>query len=550
VPVVGATLLGVAGAAAGWDERGRAADARRLAAVAGQAVAAAHELQEERVRAVAWMSAAGRVGGRGPAGQGGPVDRALVARRGRVDRALAAYRAGAAGLGPAADPALDQAVAVAAGRLDRLALVRAEVDRALATPEQAMAGLDQMVAVLLGVTGELAHRLDAPAAARAARLLLAVASAKEATGRERSLLATSPAQTRDQVLRARLTAAAAVARYELIGVRAAAGDRLDLIDRALAAPGVRRVRRLELGLLQPAAGPPAVGDPEAWRAGLGARAGALRRVEREVAGDLDEALAALAATLLLLGVLAGRAPGPEAAAAATVPGLARRGQALAVRQLQLLEELVRDEADPDRRRDLLGVDHLATRLRRTSETLLAMTGPDPARRWARPVPLDLLLRAAAAEAEGLEHAGAGGPKFQGRRVDLLTTGEVEVAGAAAVDLVHLLAELLDNAAAGSPPAAPVVVTAAGEGDGHLIEVADRGFGMTDQELAWANRRLAGGSAADPAGRAADDRLGLLVVARNGFGVRLDRSPAGGVIAAVRLPAELLSARTPAPARPR
>jgi hypothetical protein len=97
--------------------------------------------------------------------------------------------------------------------------------------------------------------------------------------------------------------------------------------------------------------------------------------------------------------------------------------------------------------------------------------------------------------------------------------------------VHLLAELLDNAAACSPPAAPVVVTAAGDGDGHLIEVADRGFGMTDQELAWANRRLAGDIAADPAGLVAGDRLGLLVAARlaarNGFGIRLDRSPGPG-----------------------
>ena len=183
-----------------------------------------------------------------------------------------------------------------------------------------------------------------------------------------------------------------------------------------------------------------------------------------------------------------------------------------------------------------------------------MTAPDPAGRWTGPVPLELVLRAAAAEAEGLEHAGRGGPLLQGRRVDLLTTGAVEVAGSAAVDLVHLLAELLDNAAACSPPAAPVVVTAAGDGDGHLIEVADRGFGMTDEELAWANRRLAGEIAADPAGLAAGDRLGLLVAARlaarNGFGVRLDRSPAGGVTAAVRLPAELLSAGTPAPAQPR
>ena len=76
--------------------------------------------------------------------------------------------------------------------------------------------------------------------------------------------------------------------------------------------------------------------------------------------------------------------------------------------------------------------------------------------------------------------------------------------------------------------------------------------MTDQELAWANQRLAG-AAADPADSAAGDRLGLLIVARlaarNGFGVRLDRAPAGGVTAAVRLPAELLSGRTPARARP-
>jgi signal transduction histidine kinase len=368
-----------------------------------------------------------------------------------------------------------------------------------------------------------------------------------------------------------------VARHELIAVRAAAGDRLDRVDRALATPGARRARRLELALLQPAAGRPAVGDPGPWRAGLAVRAGALRQVEREVAGDLDEAarawlggrqrrardrlavvaavaLATLAAALLLLRGLAGRRPEPAAAAAATVPGLARRGQVLADRQLQLLDELVRDEADPRRRRDLLGVDHLATRLRRTTETLLAMAGPDPAGRWARPVPLDRLLRAAVAEAEGFEHAGRGAPPGQGRRVDLLTTGEVEVAGAAGADLVHLLAELLDNAAACSPPATPIVVTAAGDGDGHLIEVADRGFGMTDQELTWANQRLAGGGGAgDPAGLAAGDRLGLQIVARlaarNGFGVRLDRSPAGGVTAAVRLPAELLSAGTSAPARP-
>jgi anti-sigma regulatory factor (Ser/Thr protein kinase) len=96
--------------------------------------------------------------------------------------------------------------------------------------------------------------------------------------------------------------------------------------------------------------------------------------------------------------------------------------------------------------------------------------------------------------------------------------------------VHLLAELLDNAAAFSPPAAPIVVTGAGDGDGYLIEVTDRGLGMTDQELAWANQRLAGAAA------------------RNGFAVRLGRSPAGGVTATVRVPSGLLTARAPVAAR--
>jgi signal transduction histidine kinase len=142
--------------------------------------------------------------------------------------------------------------------------------------------------------------------------------------------------------------------------------------------------------------------------------------------------------------------------------------------------------------------------------------------------------------------------YRGRRVDILTTGEAEVEGPAGIDLVHLLAELLDNAAAFSPPAAPIVVTGAGDGDDYLIEITDRGLGMTDQELAWANQRLAGAAARDPASQAAGDRLGLAIAgrlaARNGFAVRLGRSPAGGVTATVRVPAGLLTARAPVVAR--
>ena len=609
VPLAGTVLLGVVGVAAALGERASAAEERRIAAVAGQAAAAAHELQEERVRAVAWAA------GRGSDGQ-----HELTARRRRVDRALAAYRSGAAGLGPSGDPALDQAIGAAA-RLERLAVVRAEVDRRLLAPEQTAAGHDTMVAALLAVTRGLAGQLDGPEPARSARLLLALAGAKEATGQERTVLAAAPppadegpaapagrppaaagqgastppvqlgqpsstpakggtpAAVAGQAQRVRLAAAAAVARAELNGVRAAAGGRLSGIDRALGAPAVRDLRRLELSLLEPAEDEQAVGDPEPWRAGLAARAGVLRRVEREVAGDLAEAsvawsryeerqvrdqlalaagatLATLAAALLVLRALPGLRERPPAGGA-TVPGLARRGQAMADRQLQLLEDLARDEPDPLRRQGLLGVDHLANRLRRTAETLLAMAG-EPVRQGTRPLPLSALLRAAVAEAEpgGSRRDGTlmgrePGQGGRGRRVDLLTTGEVEVQGPAGIDLVHLLAELLDNAAAFSPPTAPIVVTGAADGDGYLVEVTDRGLGMTDQELSWANQRLAGGH--DHPAAAAADRLGLMIAghlaARNGFGVRLSRSPAGGVVAIVRLPAARLTTPAPVPVRP-
>ena len=126
--------------------------------------------------------------------------------------------------------------------------------------------------------------------------------------------------------------------------------------------------------------------------------------------------------------------------------LARRAQALAARQLDLFGELVADDPDRHRRQGLLGVDHLANRLRRTAETLIAVSGSEPAGRAARPVALDQLLDAAVAEADP-----GGAPPGPARRVDLFTAGEVEVAEPAATDLVHLLAELLDNAAAFSPP---------------------------------------------------------------------------------------------------
>ena len=586
VPVTAAVLLCVAGVTTTWGDRAHAGKEHRAAAAAGRVVAAVHELQEERVRAAAFLAGDGRDGLAG-----------LRDRRRRVDAALADYRAAATGLVPTGDPALDQAMAVATERLDRLAVVRVEVDRRVDTPERAMAGHDAMVDALLGVTRGLATSLQAPAPALSARLLLAIAAAKEATSQERVVLASAgdaraaggagaarapanPAEAAapdpavDARHRLRLTATAAVARQELNGVRAVAGGHLEEIDRALGVPGVRDVRGLELALLDPGAGRAGAGDLELWRGGLTARAAALRRLERAVVGELAGAstarlarreaglrdrlvllavtvLASLAALLLLWrGPLGRGAAGQDRS---IVPGLARRGQALAARQLQLLGELAAEEPDRHRRRGLRGVDHLANRLRRTAETLIAVSGTEPAGRWTRPVPLNKLLHAAVAEADPGSSADGEAPVGAVRRVDLLTAGEVEVEGPAGTDLLHLLAELLDNAAAFSPPGAPISVTGGADGDDYLIEVSDRGLGMTDQELTWANQRLAGAAAGEEAGEAASDRLGLVVAgrlaARSGLGVRLGRSPGGGVTAAVRVPAGLLSTRSPAPAHP-
>jgi signal transduction histidine kinase len=417
-----------------------------------------------------------------------------------------------------------------------------------------------------------------------------------------------------------VAASAAVAGHELTRLHAAAGEGWPAIEDALAAaPGRQIARRLELAVVdatpapsQPvaqsqdpaqgqggtpagAAGPaqgqggtpaqgqePAAGaagpapaaatagtartedagvanpaELAAWRAALSARAGALRRVEQRLTGDLAAAAVATAdaqtrrRNRLLLATAAAAAlvggiglllrvrsvpPPPTLAAGQTLLGLARRGQGLLDRQLQLIDELERDERDPDRLEGFFRLDHLATRLRRNAETLLALAGTEPARRWERPVPVAGLLRAAIAEVEEYP------------RVELLAFDQAEVAGAAGFDLVHLLAELVDNAVAFSPPTAAVTVAGRADRGGYLVEVTDRGLGMPEEELAWANQRLEGRSA----GPAGPERVGLVVVARlagrHGIRVRLDRSPAGGVAATVRLPARLLTGVPAVPPR--
>jgi hypothetical protein len=204
--------------------------------------------------------------------------------------------------------------------------------------------------------------------------------------------------------------------------------------------------------------------------------------------------------------------------------LARRSQSLIDRQLELIDDLERTEADPDALENLFKLDHLATRMRRNAEDLIVLSGAEPARRWSQPVPLVEVVRAALAEVEDYN------------RVELLPIDDIGVAGQAVSDVVHLLAELIENATSFSPPGTKVQVAGQQVSNGYVLEIEDRGLGMSDEELVEANERLANPPMVD---FALSRMLGLYVVARlaqrYNIKVQLRHSWYGGITALVLLP---------------
>jgi signal transduction histidine kinase len=212
--------------------------------------------------------------------------------------------------------------------------------------------------------------------------------------------------------------------------------------------------------------------------------------------------------------------------------LARRNQSLVERQIALLDRLEAIEKDPDILENLFRLDHLATRIRRNAESLLVLAGTEPARKWSAPVTLAELLRAATAEVEDYS------------RIHVLhndDSGDVAVPGSAALHLTHLFAELIENAVQFSPPGTVIEVLSRKRGDSYVVYVTDSGMGMTDEQLAEANRLL---SSPPEAGLDLSRTLGLYVVgrlaARYGAPVRLARSPYDGIVASVTLPDDLVT----------
>lgn len=216
--------------------------------------------------------------------------------------------------------------------------------------------------------------------------------------------------------------------------------------------------------------------------------------------------------------------------------LARRNQSLLDRQISLLDDMEAKVEDADELSSLFELDHLATRMRRNAESLLVMSGAAQPRQWGSAIAVLDVVRAAAAEIADFARVTYFG--FE---------GDAAVAGNAVADVTHLLAELLENATAFSPPETPVVVAGRAVDRRYIITITDEGIGMDEPRVANANALLARPPAP---GLALSRTLGLHVVAhlaaRYGIGVQLRRAPGSGVTAVVALPATLL-ARTGDPA---
>jgi signal transduction histidine kinase len=209
--------------------------------------------------------------------------------------------------------------------------------------------------------------------------------------------------------------------------------------------------------------------------------------------------------------------------------LSRRSESLVLRQLQLIDDLENGEQNPTQLASLFQLDHLATRMRRNNENLLVLAGEEQGRRWNQPVSLIDLVRAATAEVEQYE------------RVVLYELPDVAVAGHAATDVVHLVAELIENATAYSGPETQVLIGARTLAAGDVVlDIADAGIGIRPEELGRINRRLAEPPVLDVA---ISRRMGLFVVGRLAakyrIQVRLTSSAAVGLNALVRSPPVLL-----------
>jgi signal transduction histidine kinase len=209
--------------------------------------------------------------------------------------------------------------------------------------------------------------------------------------------------------------------------------------------------------------------------------------------------------------------------------LAWRSQSLLHRQLRTLDAMERRASNPEDLEQLFRLDHLTTQMRRNAEGLVILSGAPTGRGWNQPVPLEDVLRAAVAEVEDYT------------RVGVVASSAILLVGPAVADVIHLVAELVDNATTFSPPPSEVEVRGEIVGNGYAIEVVDQGIGLDPADRVELNERLAQDPEFD---LTESDRLGLFVVAtlaaRRGIRVTLEPSVHGGTTAVALIPQPLVT----------
>jgi signal transduction histidine kinase len=210
--------------------------------------------------------------------------------------------------------------------------------------------------------------------------------------------------------------------------------------------------------------------------------------------------------------------------------LARRSQSLLERQMALLDGLERRAAEPHDLENLFRIDHLTTRMRRHAESLIVLAGDSPQRTFRNAVPFVDVLRAAAAEVEDYT------------RIRVICRTPAALASPAVADVIHMLAEFVENATLFSPPNTEVRIVGDLVANGFAVDIEDRGLGLSDEEIVAINARLADPPLFDLSG---SDRFGLFVAAqlarRHGIRATLRSSVYGGVTAIVLIPRDVVLA---------
>jgi anti-sigma regulatory factor (Ser/Thr protein kinase) len=437
-------------------------------------------------------------------------------------------------------------------RMDRLPELRASIDDGDVDRRQAVTAY----ADVIDPSGAAAPTVRTAPQDTTVNGLFALSRSRELLAEQDALLAaTSAGRGPSAADRIRLTQLAGARRALFTAAGAGLPPGADRRHRDLAAaPALARLHTIEDDL---AAEPGGIPDPSAWSPTFNELNTALWDLQDHAAREAADAATPRAVTAtvwagavggiglvalvaLLIVVLRGRTAGigisaaPERASAAPrhrpdglLQDLDRRNQGLLHRQSRLLDALARRAVDQETAADLRRAGNLGSRLRRNVEKGITLTGGVPDRRWPRLVPMTDVLRDAAAEIG--DHL----------RVTVVEAEDTYLAGTAVTDVIHLLAELLENAATFAPADSPVVIAGEHDPTGYLITVTDVGPGMTEDDIVTGHEMMAAPEP-PPGGTWWGLWAAGRFAARQDVTVELTNGPGGGLVATVRVPRTLVT----------